>query len=219
MIKIGSLFFPDHETKFNKYGDAVLCYGQQDRDAAYKYVKRWRCAVDVGANVGIFACDFAKRFDAVVAFEPMPLTRECLAANVPPNVRVQGYALSDEAGTLEMYRAGSSGASFVLNHPRVVLPEGPLKARRNVEVQARTIDSFRFDAVDLMKLDIQGAEYVALRGAGETIRRHQPVIMVEEKPYNDAHAESIRKAAELLLSYGMKAKEKVRTDRIYVFED
>lgn len=226
MKKVGSLFVPDHEIKWTKYGDAIEVYGKQDRDAAYGYVKRWHRALDLGANVGIFARDFAARFEEVVAFEPMPLTRECLAANVPSNVRIEEYAISDHRGVLEMFRAEGSGGSFVLNHPAVVLPDAEHFRVRTVEVQAqtvvvptRTIDSFEFDAVDLMKLDIQGAEYVALTGARETILRCKPVVLVEEKAFSDAHAESIQQTADLLVAYGMTPKEKVRTDRIYVFED
>jgi FkbM family methyltransferase len=225
MIKVGSLFFPWHEGKFTAYGDGILDYGQPDRDAAYKYVKRWRRALDVGANVGIFSCDFARRFDEVVAFEPIIFTRECLEKNAPPNVRIESCAISDEAGVLVMFRAGGSGNSFVLNHPEIELPSESFKSpppelqAKTLEVEARTVDSFKFDAVDLIKLDIQGAEYVALLGARETILRHRPVILIEEKPFSDAHAESIKKTAELLVGWGMTPKEKVRTDRVYVFED
>jgi len=83
MFEVGGFYFPDGERHFTRFGDFVREYGQLDRDAAYPYVKRWRRALDVGANVGIFSCDFAKRFQEVVAFEPVPRTRECLVRNVP----------------------------------------------------------------------------------------------------------------------------------------
>lgn len=220
MFQIGPLFFPDRENHFTQYGDSVEEYQQCDRDAAYAYVKRWRRALDIGANVGIFTRDFASRFDEVVAFEPMPETRECLALNVPANVRIEPFALADEAGVLEMYRTPSSGASFICNHPQVMIPEGArLKSFNMREVEVRTLDSFEFDAVDLMKLDIQGAEYAALIGARETIRRHRPVIMVEEKAFSAAHAQFIKKTSRLLKSWGMKPKEKAQSDRVFVFED
>jgi hypothetical protein len=127
-----------------------------------------------------------------------------------------------------MYRANGSGASFVCNHPQVACPEVDLDSERVAQVEARTLDSFEFDAVDLIKLDIQGAEYAALVGARETIERHRPVILVEEKAasvekvgtaVHDAWLETITKTDELLRSYGMTPKEKAKTDRVYVFED
>ncbi|MBA3577092.1 MAG: FkbM family methyltransferase [Sphingomonas sp.] len=218
VMEIGGFSFPDGR-KFARYGDLVSEYGQRDRDAAYAYVKRSRRALDVGANVGIFARDFASRFDDVVAFEPIPSTRECLAFNVPPKVRIEPFAIADEPGVLKMYSMKTSGGSFICNHPQVITPQGlRLKPGRIIEVQVRTIDSFHFDAVDLIKLDIQGAEYPALVGARETILRHRPVIMVEEKAFSDAHSEFIKKARDLLVSYGMTPKEKIQTDRVYAFE-
>ncbi|MBA3835829.1 MAG: FkbM family methyltransferase [Sphingomonas sp.] len=158
----------------------------------------------------------------------MPRTRECLIVNAPSNVQIEPFAVTDGPALLEMYQTPSSGASFVCSHPQVVTPIEDLEASKVVEVEGRTIDSFEFDAVDLIKLDIQGAEYPALVGARQTILRHRPVIMVEEKAasvqkvgaaVNAAQAESIKETAALLRSYGMTAKEKAQTDRVYVFED
>lgn len=218
MLKIGGLFFPSTEKHFTQYGNAVADYGRPDREAAYRYVKQWRRALDIGANVGIFARDFATRFEEVVAYEPIRRTRECLELNIQANVRVEPVAIASKPGKLKMYRTKASGGSFICNHPKIVTPEfNP--AAKTYDVQVRTIDSYRFDAVDLIKLDIQGAEYLALVGARETILKHRPVIMVEEKPFSDAHAEQIKMASKLLRkSYGMTAKEKVQTDRVYAFD-
>jgi FkbM family methyltransferase len=220
MIQIGGLYFPDGEKQFAQYGDAIGDYQKRDRDAVYPYVKHWRRALDIGANVGIFSRAFADRFDEVVAFEPVPQTRECLELNVPENVRVEPYALADAPGVLKMYRTKGSGASFVCDHPQVIIPEGAqLKEGRIIDVPVKTLDSYDFDAVDLIKMDIQGAEYPALLGARETILRHRPVIMVEEKPFSEAHLAFVVKTTELLTSLGMAAKEKAQSDRIFVFDD
>ncbi len=220
MLQVGGLFFPDGETHFTRHGDSVSEYQKRDRDAAYSYVNHWRRALDVGANVGIFSRDFATRFEEVVAFEPMPAARECLILNAPSNVRIEACAIADEPGVVEMYpTVKNSGGSFICNHPRVMIPEGArLKPNWAVQVEARTIDSFNFDAVDLIKLDVQGAEYAALIGARETIVQHRPVIMIEEKAFSEEHAEFIKKAADLLVSYGMTPKEKAQSDRVYVFD-
>jgi FkbM family methyltransferase len=219
MFELGGYFLPDGETKMIPYANMLDELGQEARNRAYSYVKAWRRALDVGANVGIYSRDFATRFKDVAAFEPVPSTRECLALNVPSNVRIEPVGLADAPGVLKMYNMKSCGASFICNHPQVVTPEGlRLKTVRTIEVEVRTIDSFDYDAVDLIKLDIQGAEYLALLGARETILRHQPVILVEEKAFNEAHAKFIQKASALLISYGMTPKEQVGADRIYVFE-
>jgi FkbM family methyltransferase len=220
MLQIGTFYFPDGEAHFAQFGDKVGDYGKLDRDAAYPYVKQWRRALDVGANVGIFSVDFARRFEEVVAFEPVPRTRECLALNAPANVRVEPYAIADEPGVLRMHSTTQNcGGSFISNHPQVKTPEYKPIASASIEVQVRTIDSYNFDAVDLIKLDIQGAEYLALVGARETILRHRPVIMLEQKPVIPEHAHFFKMASKMLRSWGMKPKEKARSDRVYIFED
>lgn len=220
MFKVGDLFFPDGEKHFAKFGDQVREYGERDRHAAYHYVKQWRRVLDVGANVGIFSCDFAARFDEVVAFEPVPRVRECLVLNVPENVQVEPVAIADSEGVLKMYPTVlNCGASFISNHPEVMTPEVTDRAERQIEVQVRTIDSYEFGDVDLIKLDIQGAEYLALLGAKETILRNRPVVLVEQKAVNAEHVHIIKKTSRMLRSWGMKAMEIAQSDRVFVFED
>src|SRR5688572_23762703 len=77
-------------------------YQGADRDEAYSHVKNWTLALDVGANVGIFTRSFAERFEKVVAFEPIPDVRACLERNVPDNVVVEPFAVSDRAGEVIM---------------------------------------------------------------------------------------------------------------------
>ena len=57
--------------------------GQQaQRDNSLKYVKKWRTAIDVGANVGEWTRPLSKRFDKVVCFEPNPNFRQCFEKNI-----------------------------------------------------------------------------------------------------------------------------------------
>lgn len=198
-------------------------YQLADRQEAYKHVRNWSLALDLGANIGIFSRDFAKRFDQVVAFEPIPAIRECLERNVPGNVRVEPFALSDRAGDAIMRQVvKSSGGSFIANDPEIAAPSAfALTGPRAITVQLTTIDSYSFDGVGLIKLDIQGAEHLALKGAENTIRRCRPVISMEEKPRaGDVHdMANCKKAAEFLMSLGMTPKKKALGDRAYVFED
>ena len=103
MFQVGRFWFPDGERHFTQFGDQVADYGAPDRNAAYRYIRQWRCALDVGANVGIFASDFSAKFAQVIAFEPIPTTLACLQRNVPENVQIEPVAIADKAGTLQMY--------------------------------------------------------------------------------------------------------------------
>jgi FkbM family methyltransferase len=221
VFKVGPLFFPEGEEHFTQFGDGVCDYGKADREAAYRYVKRWRRALDIGANVGIFSRDFAQRFQEVVAFEPVPRTRECLAANSAANVRIEPFAIADRPGVLKMLpTVANSGGSFLFDHKLVLHPPNfKIDTADLIDVEVRTIDSYAFDAVDLIKLDIQRAEYAAIIGARETIKRHRPVLMVEQKAVNAEQGQIFKSASKLLRSWGMVAKEKARSDRVFVFPD
>jgi len=78
------------------------------------------------------------------------------------------------------------------------------------------LDSLKLDGVGLVKIDIQGAEALALRGAEETLRRCNPVVLIEEKPYDERSTEQTELCRKILLSYGYREGEKVGADRIYV---
>ena len=98
MILIGGLYFPDGERHFQVFGDAIADYQRPQRDRAFEFVTDWRLAVDIGANVGIFARHFAERFDEVWAVEPVPDAIECLRLNVSGNVVIKPFAMGSEIG-------------------------------------------------------------------------------------------------------------------------
>ena len=221
MFQHEGFWLPDGERHWLFEGLAE--YQQADRDEAFTYVRDWTLALDIGANIGIFTRAFAERFDKVVAFEPIPDIRACLERNVPANVSVEPFAVSDRPGEVIMQQTvKASGGSYIANHPEIAVPAvANLAGPRAIPVELRTLDSFGFDRVGLIKLDIQGAEYLALKGAEQTIRRCRPVVLIEEKPRkgDPLDIENSKLASEFLLDLGMVAKGKPVGDRSYVFED
>lgn len=70
-------------------------------------------------------------------------------------------------------------------HNHVVLDSTDLKLRASqqlVEVPARTIDSYNFDEVDAIKIDVEGSELLVIEGATNTIDRCRPSVQVEIVP-------------------------------------
>jgi len=154
---------------------------------------RKRTAVDIGANVGLWARDLCAQFQQVVAFEPIQDFRHCLMENVQAhNLRIEPVALGNRNGTTEMIRvAGNAGHTHVN------------AAAESGSVEIRTLDSYDFDDVDYIKIDCEGYEYEVLLGAWETIKRCRPRICVEQKPHAIFGAQY--RARDLLLSWGMTA--------------
>lgn len=221
MIKIGSLFFPDGERHFQAFASDIEGYQRAQRDRAFTYVKDWRLAIDVGANVGIFSRHFAERFETVWAIEPLQANIECLEKNVPDNVVIKQFAVGDKMAKRTIYQTPNSlGGAFILDDEGVPTPHSNLHEKLKVGVDMVTIDSLEPPAVGLMKLDIQGSEVIALKGAEQTLKRCRPVVLIEEKPLGGPKGSvaHIQEGRALLLSYGMTAKEQVGADRIYIFE-
>jgi len=133
-----------------------------------------RRALDVGANMGITAIEYAEYFDTVEAFEPVPdvhlQLERVLRLNGVTNVVAHRVALSDRSGPGEIgYRASNSFASH-------------LRPGGGTMIDLRTVDSYEFDAVDFIKIDVEGLEPEVIAGARETIQRHRPLIQLEYKP-------------------------------------
>jgi len=77
-------YFPDTEEHFIKYLKQLSTneYQKEQREASFKFLDNKRTAIDIGANVGLWAKDFCKIFRDVKLFEPHKLKLECLAKNL-----------------------------------------------------------------------------------------------------------------------------------------
>ncbi len=134
--------------------------------------------LECGANIGTHAIFYARccRAARVTAFEPMASTRKILERNVERNgcarqVDVLPFALSDKPGRGDYRHKVTHRVSATR-----------IKEQDGGEVEIRTVDSFKFQVVDVIKIDCEDHSTRALQGAADTIRRCQPkVIGVEAK--------------------------------------
>jgi FkbM family methyltransferase len=143
-------------------------------------LRRGGNAIDVGANRGetlemILAVAPDGRH---IAYEPIPALAEQLAAAFP-GVDVRNAACSDEAGSAEF--------THVLNAPAM----SGLRQRADLPAHAQEVERFavQLDKLDdalpegyvpsLVKIDVEGAELLVMRGAVETLARHRPFVIFE----------------------------------------
>ncbi len=132
-----------------------------------------RTMIDVGAHIGLWSFNFVHWFNRIEAFEPVEAHRLCFNANVDDvDVALHPYALGDREKMVAIHsNPSSSGDSWV--------DKDVLDGKQNIE--QKTLDSFGFEDVDLVKVDCEGYEEFVLRGAEETLRKWKPVICVEQK--------------------------------------
>lgn len=132
-------------------------------------------ALDIGANHGIYAYALARIASTVHCFEPLPACCANIEAAAIGNVQVHNCALSDRAGRMRLY-VPLEGTRAVHTRASLEKPTGPCEM---IDVDVRTVDSFDLPRVDFIKMDVEGAEAAALRGAAGTIERHHPALLVE----------------------------------------
>jgi len=144
-------------------------------------IKPGDVVLDCGANVGVYTRHaLASGARLVVAIEPAPPSLECLRRNLAQEVaagRVIIYpkGVWDKEDWLTLYvdPENTAAASF-LNQDR--------QARAVERVPLTTIDNLvaelALERVDFIKMDIEGAELNAIRGAAQTIRRFRPRLAI-----------------------------------------
>lgn len=218
-FKEGGWWLPDHEEHLQEWMNTVgdrqhgrLIYQGHKYRAAMKYVTERSCAVDIGAHVGLWSYQMIHDFDTVEAFEPMPEHRECWCENIgkvfdPKLVDIHPYALGNTERIVHIRTrtTNSSGDTGVE-------PDG-----EGVEVEQRTLDSFGFDNVDLIKIDCEGYELFVCQGAEQTLLRCKPVVIVEQKPETggpERYGIGETDAVKYLESLGAKRREAIQGDYI-----
>jgi FkbM family methyltransferase len=171
------IWLPDHELHFiewmDRNGEMVDgrgTYQIKKLRAAMEWVKQFRVAVDVGAHCGLWSMHLATRFGDLHAFEPVEEHRACWWKNLDGrmNVHLHPCALGEKEGGVSMnIPHTSSGGTTVAG-------TGPIPLER--------LDAFGLNDVDFIKLDCEGYELFALRGAEQMLLRCRPCVIVEQKP-------------------------------------
>lgn len=205
-------WFPDGESHFQKMLNKSVSkggparYQYQVRDKSFTYVKNFRCAIDVGANVGLWSRDLEAKFNKVIAFEPVDIFRECLIKNVVSDkLLIQSVALGDVETSANMNITLEN-----MGHTHI----DPASIGQGT-TSVKTLDSFEYKDVDYIKMDCEGFEYRVILGARETICQSKPIVVVEQKPHDTYSSDYGQFAAvELLQSWGMRCLEKVKDDWI-----
>lgn len=214
MKNVAGIWLPDYDTHFSDMlpkqamVNGIATYQLKKYLKARESVRRWHLAVDVGAHVGLWSRVMAGDFKQVIAFEPLSDHRECFVRNVPMNVELFPWAVSDIDGAmLELMIGGdNSGNAHVSSSYR----------EKGEKAQTISLDNFEWPTtIDFLKIDVEGFETKVLVGGEDTIRSHKPVIILEQKPNNaERYGFKQHDAVEVLKQWGMKEVAVMAGDHI-----
>lgn len=183
-------------------------------DLGRRFIKPGTTALDVGSCFGQMALmfsDFVGPTGDVLAFEAdeyvAGILQKNVAANEKTNIRVFQRAVHERNDETVYYpvpdfaRFGSYGSYGI--DPR---------AKEGRQVSTMTIDSLQWSKpISFMKVDVQGSDLFVLRGATETIRRHQmPIVFEFEEQFQAEFGTSLKDYLAFIESVSYKILEVIR---------
>lgn len=148
------------------------------------------CFVDIGAHIGSISSEVLRTAPnaTIYAVEAMPDKAENLQKKFK-KIHVLNYAVGNDQGIIPFYvNKSRSGYSSIIQ------PSSESKdIWKEIQVKTKRLDQIILDtAIDVIKIDVEGAEYDVIRGSKNIIRNFRPLIMFESGPYLSSLEKNIR---------------------------
>jgi FkbM family methyltransferase len=168
-----------------EYGE----YSELEMEMLGRFLSPGDIVLDLGANIGAHTLYFARRVGStgrVISFEPQRVVFQTLGANAALNSLTNVWTLQAGAGEaegqthlppLDYSRPDNFGAVSLDN------------AEEGEPVPVHTVDSLELAACAMIKMDVEGWEIQALRGATDTLSRCRPLLYLEN--HNSRNAEAL----------------------------
>ena len=154
-----------------------------------KNIKKGNTVLDIGAHIGLYSSPFAEMVGEdgkVFCFEPTPSTfdilKKTIELNKHQNIKSINAAIDENSGSIRFNLTSQNGEGSNANS--IVAID---RSVANVDVKAYSIDDFRKEnklKIDVLKIDVEGAELSALRGAKETFISDRPLGILALHPNN-----------------------------------
>ncbi|GAB3923048.1 FkbM family methyltransferase [Larkinella terrae] len=155
-------------------------FEELETEVLLSHVGNHTTLLDIGANIGYYTVEVARKatFGKVISFEPDPanfaLLQKNVALNQVSNAVLHNAAISDRAGQMRLYKHPFNTGDYRLYN------DGDFK--EFVDVPTLRLDDVITEPVDMIKIDVQGFEYFALKGGEQILKQHKPLILTEFWP-------------------------------------
>lgn len=187
-------------------------YEKSETELVKKIVTEGMTVVNVGANFGYYVALHSTLVGStgkVFAFEPEPSNFALLERNVVhnnlQNTIIVNQALGSRIGNIKLYIDSKN-----IGNPSLIKKNVP-NLKNFIEVEMTTLDAYIGDLfngrVDLIHMDVQGAEGQVIEGARKIISHYKPILLMEFWPYGLVNAETDPgKFLEYLITLDYKIK-------------
>ena len=165
--------------------------------------------IDVGAHIGENTIEYATWASKVYGFEPCISSFNLALKNIYYNQhhwnKKKWWWYLNSKGSLDMtarvnvYNVGlgNKKENVKMRH-YTNSGHTQISEKGNELVKIKTLDSYNYDAVDIIKMDVEGYELFVLEGAKQTIERCRPVIQLE---VNETHLKNFNVKPEQLFNF------------------
>ena len=167
-------------------GRTIYLWGMWEPEMTHiaqeKIQEGWRI-LDIGADIGYYSLLYASKCGpqgSVAAFEPdpepWPILNDNIARHGLPNIRAYAMALSDHRGH-GMMKLGGRGQMY---------PDQEKDGNNTNTVEMIPLDEYwpqlAWNQLDLVKIDVEGAEMSILKGMKKVLEEYHPHILLEIHP-------------------------------------
>lgn len=176
---------PSYDLGYDRV-EAFHNYEREDKDLILNYLKSDSVFLDIGANIGHFTFYFKEKVPTIEChlFEPNPKLQQCIQKTLSSSniekVYAHEIALSDSNGSATFFIDSYNDGGHSLIGNKISQKS---KNTQKLTVKTAKLDDYarekNIQKIDVIKVDIQGAEESFVKGASETLNRHKPIIMIE----------------------------------------
>ena len=209
--KINGFWVPSNDIHIKNWKDKDGVYARFTQDKCFEMFLRYcrnqkekfRTVLDIGAWCGTWSYEIQKYAERVIAFEPDKVHAECYKKNLKqfPTCEVITKAVGNEKGSVTLtddnFTQGKRVESITGNVPIV------------------TIDSFNYENVDLIKIDVEGYEMNVLQGAKNTLKETK-YLMVELNNNTKKYGSNNREVEKYIRELGFRLLLDRWPDKVFV---
>ncbi|MFI5203096.1 MAG: FkbM family methyltransferase [Flavobacteriales bacterium] len=188
----------------------IYLYGVAERNTL-RHLRRMAQSgmifLDIGANIGSFSLSLSRKINngKIIAFEPVSYNVNILKRNIElnkfTNILVEHKGVSNTTGTARIYFGKKKSGASIVN----------TGMENSEDIELITVDAYlkqhNINRVDMVKIDVEGAEHLVLAGAEQLLNQPEKLVLVMEY-MQDNHKNTGKSTSDLfnlLLNKGFRA--------------
>jgi len=208
-----NFFIQLQPTKNGCVGEIKATHGYWENELSQQLIKTLKAGdtfLDIGANIGyhsLLIVSILKREITVHAFEPIPVLfkqfEQSIQKNNFTNLTLHNFGLGDINEDVTIFlRDENMGGSSLFEYKNLDV----VRSSQTDTISLKTLDSVfnNNDKVDVIKIDVEGYEFEALKGGENTLKKNSPIIFMEFSPvmYEEDYTGKTKKFISYLKDLG-----------------